>query len=119
MQDWTNTMRHLVETIVNYLANGLEFFTALVIAHAAALAIYSYFIDAFSKRPGLKPKLEIRFALGRALTVALELLLAADILKTAVAPTWNDIGQLAAIATIRTLLNYFLERELEKSKIGQ
>jgi uncharacterized membrane protein len=39
-------------------------------------------------------------------------LLAADILRTAVAPTWEDIGKLAAIAAIRTVLNYFLEREL-------
>ena len=109
-------MKEIVESVVSYVSNGLEFFTALIIAHASALAIYRYFVDAFSKGTALKPKLEIRFALGRSLTVALEILLAADILKTALAPTWNDIGQLAAIATIRTLLNYFLERELEKSK---
>jgi uncharacterized membrane protein len=109
-------MKNLVETIVNYLANGLELLTAIVIAHSALLAVYNYFADAFSKRVGLKPKLEIRLALGRSLTVALEILLAADILKTAVAPSWNDIGQLAAIAAIRTALNFFLERELEKSK---
>jgi hypothetical protein len=34
------------------------------------------------------------------------------VLATAVAPSWNDIGKLAAIAVIRTALNYFLEREL-------
>ena len=54
--------------------------------------------------------LRVRF--GSALTLALELLLAADILRTAVAPTWDDIGKLAAIAAIRTVLNYFLEKEL-------
>jgi uncharacterized membrane protein len=54
--------------------------------------------------------LRVRF--GSSLTLALELLLAADILRTAVAPTWEDIGKLAAIAAIRTVLNYFLEREL-------
>jgi uncharacterized membrane protein len=43
----------------------------------------------------------------------LELLLAADILRTAVAPTWEDIGKLAAIAAIGTALNYFLEKELK------
>ena len=40
------------------------------------------------------------------------LMLAADIVRSAIAPTWNDIGQLAAIAAIRTFLNYFLERDL-------
>jgi len=51
------------------------------------------------------PNLEIRLTLGRSLAIALELLLGADILKTAISPTWNEIGQLAAIATLRTALN--------------
>lgn len=41
------------------------------------------------------------------------MLLAADILLTAVAPTWDEIAKLAAIATIRTALNYFLQKEIE------
>jgi len=51
--------------------------------------------------------------------VALELLLGADVLATAVAPTWNDIGQLAEIAVLRSALNYFLEKELENSGMGR
>lgn len=43
----------------------------------------------------------------------LEFALAADIARTAIAPTWDDIGQLAAIAVIRTALNYFLEKDFE------
>ena len=53
-----------------------------------------------------------RFA--RWIVLALEFALAADIARTAIAPTWDDIGQLAAIAVIRTALNYFLERDLEE-----
>jgi uncharacterized membrane protein len=49
--------------------------------------------------------------------VSLELLLGADVLATAVAPSWDDIGKLAAIAVIRTLLNYFLERELKQMHV--
>ena len=45
--------------------------------------------------------------------LALEFALAADIVQTAIAPTWDDIGHLAAIAAIRTALNWFLERDLE------
>ena len=41
---------------------------------------------------------------------------AADILRTAVAPTWQDIGQLAAIAVLRTGLNYSLEREIAREE---
>ena len=52
-----------------------------------------------------------RIDLGSALSLALEFLLAADIAATAVAPSWNKLGQLGAISIIRTLLNYFLQRE--------
>ncbi len=37
-------------------------------------------------------------------------------LRTAVAPTWTEIGQLAAIAVLRTSLNYFLEREIREEQ---
>jgi uncharacterized membrane protein len=55
----------------------------------------------------------IRLSFARYLTLALELQLAADILSTAVAPTWERIGKLAAIAIIRTALNYFLSLEMK------
>lgn len=54
----------------------------------------------------------LRLGLGRSLALALEFLLAADIVRTAVAPTWEEIGQLAAIVAIRTALNFFLQREI-------
>ena len=50
---------------------------------------------------------------ARWLILGLEFMLAADIVRTVIAPTWVDIGQLAAIAVIRTFLNFFLERDLE------
>lgn len=46
--------------------------------------------------------------------LALEFALAADIVGTALAPTWNAIGQLAVIATIRTALNFFLARDIKE-----
>ena len=61
-------------------------------------------------------KEQIRLRLGRWLAVALELELAADILRTAIAPTWNEIGQLAAIVVLRTVLNFFLQKEIDKAE---
>lgn len=55
---------------------------------------------------------ESRHSLAHALSLALEFLICADILKTAISPTWEDIGQLAAIVGIRTFLNFFLTKEL-------
>jgi uncharacterized membrane protein len=52
-------------------------------------------------------------SLARWLLLGLEFMLAADIVRTAIAPTWDDIGKLASIAVIRTFLNIFLERDLD------
>jgi uncharacterized membrane protein len=46
------------------------------------------------------------------LLLALEFALAADIVRTAIAPTWNEVGQLGVIAVIRTFLGFFLERDI-------
>ncbi len=52
----------------------------------------------------------LRFATW--ILLALEFALAADIVRTAVAPTWDDITKLAVIAAIRTMLNYFLAKDI-------
>jgi uncharacterized membrane protein len=59
---------------------------------------------------------ETRVILARYLVLALEFQLAADVLETAILPEWSKIGQLAAIAAIRTALNYFLSKELSEEK---
>jgi uncharacterized membrane protein len=56
----------------------------------------------------------LRYA--RWLIAGLTFQLAADVIETASAPTWDDIGRLAAIAVIRTFLNYFLERDIMESR---
>jgi uncharacterized membrane protein len=63
----------------------------------------------------------VRLSLGRFLALGLEFQLAGDVLRTAIAPSFAEIGQLAAIAAIRTALNYFLAKEIreERAEIGQ
>ncbi len=61
--------------------------------------------------------MQVGDALGRWLALALEFELEGDILRTAIAPTWSEIGQLAAIAAVRTTLNYFLQKEIDKAAV--
>lgn len=96
-----------------YVAQIVEVLAAIVIACASAKAFLEYSKSAILKTGSLIPDINIRLNLGKSLAVALELLLGADILKTAITPSWDEIGKLAAIATLRTALNYFLERELK------
>ena len=49
------------------------------------------------------------------LLLALEFELAADIVRSVLSPTWQEIGELGAIAVIRTFLNFFLEKDLEEA----
>ena len=64
---------------------------------------------------GLRPVqlTALRMRLGQSMVIGLEFLVAADILKTALSPTWNDILLLAALIALRTILNYLLEHELK------
>jgi uncharacterized membrane protein len=98
-----------------YLAAGIEASAAIVIGLAALEATVralGLFIQRNSP-PELKER--VRLLLGRWLALALEFELAADILRTAIAPTWNEIGQLAAIVVLRTALNFFLQKEIDKA----
>jgi uncharacterized membrane protein len=107
-------MKECAEIITKHLSSFVEILAAIVIGIALLQFLYRYVTNVF------KPNIEttnqnIRIQFGSSLTVALELLLGADILATAIAPTWDDIGKLAAIAVLRTALNFFLERELKTS----
>lgn len=106
----------LIKSLTLYLARFVEVGAALVIGIASLRSLGSYFRNLVQGPANEVPIEEIRLALGRSLTLALEFELGADILKTAVAPSWNDVGLLAAIAVLRTALNYFLERELESAR---
>ncbi|CAA9332387.1 MAG: protein of unknown function DUF1622 [uncultured Gemmatimonadetes bacterium] len=100
-----------VQQGVEWLRLGVETIGALVIAAGIFAAIFQF---ANSLRRGHPRSFTaLRLTLAHYLGVALEFQLAADILSTAVAPTWERIGKLAAIATIRTGLNYFLAKEME------
>lgn len=108
-------MEEIVKSIALNIGLGIEALSALIIAVAVIKAIFAY-ADRVSKKSFPVSNEMIRVQLGSSIAVALELLLGADILQTAVAPTWSDIGQLAAIATLRTGLNYFLGKELKEIK---
>jgi uncharacterized membrane protein len=101
---------------------------AALIIDGMALAIISFgAIEAFVRVVGimLRPtapnfdRRSIWLQLARWLVAGLTFQLAADIVETAIAPTWDEIGRLAAIAMIRTFLNFFLDRDVEQIRERQ
>jgi uncharacterized membrane protein len=105
-------VEEFVKVITLSLSSVVEGVAAIIIAHATLRCVFLYGRSAMPSAKKID-NLTIRLELGKTLALALEFLLAADILRTAVAPNWDDIGKLAAIAALRTILNYFLERELK------
>jgi uncharacterized membrane protein len=100
-----------VQSGVEWLRLLVETLGALVIAAGVVAVIVGLVRHFLTRRDD--SFIPVRLAFARYLTLALELQLAADILSTSVAPTWDRIGKLAAIAVIRTALNYFLNKEIE------
>lgn len=106
-----------------WLATGTEAVAGALIAVAVVEATIRTVPIAVSSFWAANPsrsheaKEDVRLRLGRWLALALEFELGADILRTAIAPTWSEIGQLAAIAAVRTALNYFLQLEIDKAAV--
>lgn len=103
--------------IVGYLAAGAEIAAAVVIGCGIVRGIVDYLKQLVSRsKYHIDATESIRLRLGRTLTLGLEFTVASDILRTAVAPTRQDIVNLGAIVLLRTLLNYFLEREIRQGE---
>ena len=112
-------MAEMVEGLEHSLVPLLQFVRLLIeaaaafwilvgVAYAIVGMVYAHIhqrIDSF--RP-------IRLRFSRYLSLALEFQLAADILSTTIAPTFDELGRLAIVAVIRTGLNFFLSREMKE-----
>jgi len=103
----------LVKEISIYVALSVETVAAVVIGFGLLEALVGL-APSLAKRKNLGRRREVRMQFGGWLLLGLEFELAADIIRTAISPSWTDIGQLAAIAGIRTFLNFFLESDLKK-----
>ena len=77
---------------------------------------FARFVWVGVRRGGTSAFVPVRLTLGRFLALGLEFQLASDVLRTAVAPSFRELGQLAAVAAIRTALNYFLSREIAEER---
>ena len=108
------TIEELIVNAVQWLRLIVETMGAVMVALGCALALYHFVRMLISQQTStFNP---VRLILARYLALALEFQLGADILSTAVAPSWDQIGKLAAIAVLRTGLNYFLSREMDEER---
>jgi uncharacterized membrane protein len=102
-----------VQSGVELLRMTAEVAGAFIIGLGVVLALLGFLQALIQRRAAAFT--DVRLSLGRYLALALEFQLGADILSTAVSPSWDQIGKLGAVAIIRTALNFFLTRELREA----
>ena len=104
----------ILTTAVLWLKLGAEAISALLVAAGIVVGVYRLII--LGEVPTRSNDLRVRLTMARFLVLALEFQLAADIMATAVAPGWEQLGKLSIVAVIRTFLAYFVEREMKGSE---
>jgi uncharacterized membrane protein len=105
MEEWLHLGTKDVVVVIDAMA-------LIVVAIGTAEAFFTGLWVAFPVPTAHRRFREVLVRYGRWLVAGLTFQLAADIIATSIAPSWEEVGQLGAIAVIRTFLNFFLERDL-------
>jgi uncharacterized membrane protein len=101
------------QAIAGAIALALEAIVVLIIAFAGLKAFIRTVPLLFNDDMMEADRRGIWLRFASALLLALEFTLAADLIRSAISPSWDAIGKLAAIAAIRIALNFFLARDIE------
>src|SRR3954454_16963687 len=109
-------MDEVLHTLARALSQLFEAATLVLLALGALLALKNLIAGLLARRPADEVALDVWRGLSRWMMVGLEFLLAADLASTVVSPSWDELGRLGAIAAIRTLLGFFLGRDLESAR---
>jgi uncharacterized membrane protein len=107
-------VEELLGAVALHVELAIEAIAVVVIAIGSIEALIAVFRVMLNRAAAAGAKREVWLHYARWLVIALTFQLAADIVHTAVAPSWDEVGRLAAIAVIRTFLTYFLDRDLER-----
>jgi len=105
-----NYLEEAMRLVIGYAVPVVEACGAVVVMMGVGRAILRY-VRSFAAQGPLHTA-SVRLQLGQSMVMGLEFQVAADILRTALRPTLNDMVLLAALIGVRTVLNYLLEREL-------
>jgi uncharacterized membrane protein len=100
--------------LMDHIAQGFEALGAVILVVGV---VWSFVLSAIAWRRSGRPAkayLTLRGAFGGTLLLGLEVLVAADLVRTvAVAPTLDNVLVLGLIVVIRTFLSFSLEIEIE------
>jgi uncharacterized membrane protein len=104
--------------LLSYLAMGINIIGIIVILAGVVIVLFKYLNNLFLSHSNLVRLNEmVRFEFSSYLIFGLEFFIASDVVRTIVIPSWTTLGMLGGIVIIRTILSYFLTKEMtEKEK---
>jgi len=105
-------MEAVLQVLYRAVLTICQFLAMVVITLGIIKALIIFLRDALTPGRSIAAIKQSRLELGHSFSLGLGFLIGGSILKTTLAPSWSDIGQLAAIIAIRTGLNYFLLKEI-------
>jgi uncharacterized membrane protein len=106
-------MRELLVSVTEFAVVVIDGIALLVVIAGTVAAFVEVVRALFSPLPG-RDRRAVWLNYARWLVAGLTFQLAADIIESAITESWDAVGRLAAVAVIRTFLDYFLERDMNE-----
>ena len=114
-------MEHL-EPFLSGISLCLNVFSVAILLWGVAIAIKDFLFSRFvqeSPVAGMRRLTHIKNAMGAYVLLSLEILIAADIVESIARPTVEDILKLATVVAIRTVISFFLNKEIRDSELQE
>jgi len=108
-------MRELLIVVTEYAVTVIYGMALLVVVIGTAEAFVGA-LRAWTTKSSTHQRGDIWLRYARALVAGLTFQLAADIIETSISTSWQSVGKIAAVAVVRTFLNYFLERDVREAR---
>jgi uncharacterized membrane protein len=106
-------MEDFVSDVARQIALAINVVAIVIVTAGVVQALFGLLHATITRTATIAVKRAMWIDFARWLIGGLTLQLAADVVGTAIAPTWDDLGKLAAIAAIRTVLSYSLDRDMD------
>lgn len=100
-----------MKILIEYISQGIAFMSIAIIIYGTILAVILFIKNLINKEPSSIRKIRANF--GGHLLLGLELLIGADIIKTIIEPTYEELIILSGIVVLRTILSVFLNKEIK------
>lgn len=108
-------MRELLTGVTEFAIVVIDAMALLIIVVGTVIAFVNA-LRALFFRLGDHERRAVWLSYARWLVAGLTFQLASDIVESSITQSWEAVGRLAAIAVVRTFLNYFLERDMNEMR---